>query len=164
MFHAIITHIYDNHINLRFIYIFGGSGLLCGMSFALEMSHYDQFDLFCLKIIADLNKSPSPNYFSWSTNAVLSVDCTLKGSNVIHFKFYSHFIQFLHHKYNIIHKFYQRANYIWLSPFCFDWIRLALFNDDHWIKDHPFKTTAFFREGGVTNWTNLPTNSSKKTV
>ena len=28
-FHSIITHIYDNHINLKFLYIFGGSGLLC---------------------------------------------------------------------------------------------------------------------------------------
>ena len=30
LFHFIITHIYYNHINLRFLYIFGGSGLLCG--------------------------------------------------------------------------------------------------------------------------------------
>ena len=29
LFHSIITHIYDNHINLGFLYTFGGSGLLC---------------------------------------------------------------------------------------------------------------------------------------
>ena len=28
-------------------------------------------------------------------------------------------------------------------------------------RDHPFKTSAFFREGGVKNWSNLPTDSSK---
>jgi hypothetical protein len=31
LLHSIITHIYHNHINLRFLYIFGGSGLLCAM-------------------------------------------------------------------------------------------------------------------------------------
>ena len=41
----------------RFLYKIRHSGPLCGMSFALEMSHYDQFDLFCLKIITDLIKA-----------------------------------------------------------------------------------------------------------
>ena len=32
--HKLITsHIYENHINLRFLYIFGGSGLLCGAAY-----------------------------------------------------------------------------------------------------------------------------------
>jgi hypothetical protein len=30
------------------------------------------------------------------------------------------------------------------------------------IGDHPFKTSAFFRGGGVKNLPNLPTDSSKK--
>ena len=30
LFHSIITHIYENHINLGFLYIFCGSGLLWG--------------------------------------------------------------------------------------------------------------------------------------
>ena len=30
------------------------------------------------------------------------------------------------------------------------------------IRDHPFKTSAFFRGGGVKNWPNLLTDSSKK--
>ena len=30
------------------------------------------------------------------------------------------------------------------------------------IRDHPFKTSAFFRGGGVKNLPNLPMNSSKK--
>ena len=30
------------------------------------------------------------------------------------------------------------------------------------IKDHPFKTSACLRGGGVKNWPNLPTDSSKK--
>ena len=29
-------------------------------------------------------------------------------------------------------------------------------------RDHPFKTSAFFRGGGVKNLSNLPTDSSKK--
>ena len=29
-------------------------------------------------------------------------------------------------------------------------------------RDHPFKTLAFFRGGGVKNLPNLPTDSSKK--
>ena len=32
LFHSIITNIYDNRINLRFLYNFGGSGLLCVVS------------------------------------------------------------------------------------------------------------------------------------
>ena len=30
------------------------------------------------------------------------------------------------------------------------------------LRDHPFKTLAFSRRGGVKNWSNLPTDSSKK--
>ena len=30
------------------------------------------------------------------------------------------------------------------------------------VRDHPFKTSAYFRGGGVKNWPNLPTDSSKK--
>ena len=30
------------------------------------------------------------------------------------------------------------------------------------IREHPFKTSAFLRGEGVKNWSNLPTNSSKK--
>ena len=30
------------------------------------------------------------------------------------------------------------------------------------IRDHPFKTLAFFRGGGVKNWPNLPTDSTKE--
>ena len=30
------------------------------------------------------------------------------------------------------------------------------------IRDHPFKTSAHLRGGGVKNWPNLPTDSSKK--
>ena len=30
------------------------------------------------------------------------------------------------------------------------------------VRDHPFKTSPFFRGGGVKNWPNLPTDSSKK--
>ena len=30
------------------------------------------------------------------------------------------------------------------------------------LRDHPFKTSAFYREGGVKNLPNLPTDSSKK--
>ena len=32
------------------------------------------------------------------------------------------------------------------------------------IRDHPFKTSAFFRGGGVKYLPNLPTDSSKKTA
>ena len=32
------------------------------------------------------------------------------------------------------------------------------------IRDHPFKTSAFFRVVGVKNLPNLPTDSSKKTA
>ena len=32
------------------------------------------------------------------------------------------------------------------------------------VRDHPFKTSAFFMGGGVKNWQNLPTDSSKKTA
>ena len=41
-FRAIITHIYDNHIKFTFLYIFGGSGLLCGIRIYLaknELPH-----------------------------------------------------------------------------------------------------------------------------
>ena len=31
-----------------------------------------------------------------------------------------------------------------------------------YLRDHPFKTSAFFRGGGVKNWPNLPTDNSKK--
>ena len=31
-----------------------------------------------------------------------------------------------------------------------------------WPRDPPFKTSAFFRGGGVKNLSNLPTDSSKK--
>ena len=31
-----------------------------------------------------------------------------------------------------------------------------------YIRDHPFKTSACLRGGGVKNWPNLPTDSSKK--
>ena len=31
LFHSIKTHIYDNHINLRFLYIFCENGLLCAV-------------------------------------------------------------------------------------------------------------------------------------
>ena len=30
------------------------------------------------------------------------------------------------------------------------------------IRNHPFKTSACFRGGGVKNWPNLPTDSTKK--
>ena len=30
------------------------------------------------------------------------------------------------------------------------------------VRDHPFKTSPFFRGRGVKNWPNLPTDSSKK--
>ena len=30
------------------------------------------------------------------------------------------------------------------------------------LRDHPFRTSAFFRGGGVKNLPNLPTDSSKK--
>ena len=30
------------------------------------------------------------------------------------------------------------------------------------LRDHPFKTSAFFRGGGVKNWPNLQMDSSKK--
>ena len=30
------------------------------------------------------------------------------------------------------------------------------------LRDHPFKTSARLRGGGVKNWPNLPTDSSKK--
>ena len=30
------------------------------------------------------------------------------------------------------------------------------------LRDHPFKTLACFRGGGVKNWPNLPTDSTKK--
>ena len=30
------------------------------------------------------------------------------------------------------------------------------------LRDHPFKTSAHTRGGGVKNWPNLPTDSSKK--
>ena len=30
------------------------------------------------------------------------------------------------------------------------------------VRDHPFKTSAHLRGGGVKNWPNLPTDSSKK--
>ena len=33
-----------------------------------------------------------------------------------------------------------------------------------YVRDHPFKTSAFLRGVGVKNWPNLPTNSSKKTA
>ena len=32
------------------------------------------------------------------------------------------------------------------------------------IRDHPFKTSACLKGGGVKNWPNLPTDSSKKTA
>ena len=32
------------------------------------------------------------------------------------------------------------------------------------LKDNPFRTSAFFRGGGVKNWPNLATDSSKKTA
>ena len=35
-------------------------------------------------------------------------------------------------------------------------------NANHRIRDHPFKTSACLRGGGVKNWPNLPTDSSKK--
>jgi hypothetical protein len=31
-----------------------------------------------------------------------------------------------------------------------------------YLKNHPLKTSAFFRGRGVKNWPNLPTDSSKK--
>ena len=31
-----------------------------------------------------------------------------------------------------------------------------------YIRDHPFKTSACLRVGGVKNWPKLPTDSSKK--
>ena len=33
-----------------------------------------------------------------------------------------------------------------------------------WPRDHPFKTSACLRGGGVKNLPNLPTDSTKKTV
>ena len=39
---------------------------------------------------------------------------------------------------------------------------ISLTSDHHKYRDHPFKTSAFFRRGGVKNWSNLPTDSCKK--
>ena len=41
MFHSFIAHVYDNHINLRFLYIFGGSGLLWGVKLTQLMSIFN---------------------------------------------------------------------------------------------------------------------------
>ena len=35
-------------------------------------------------------------------------------------------------------------------------------NSRYGLWDHPFMTSAFFRGEGVKNWSNLPTDSSKK--
>ena len=32
------------------------------------------------------------------------------------------------------------------------------------IRDHPFKTSAYFRGGGIKNWPNLPMDNNKKTA
>ena len=37
-----------------------------------------------------------------------------------------------------------------------------MFASLYWIRDHPFKTSACFRGGGVKNLPNLPTDSTKK--
>ena len=48
----------------------------------------------------------------------------------------------------------------------FDPFRRAILNTNHqihpFVRDHPFKTSAICRGGGVQNWSNLPTDSSKK--
>ena len=37
-----------------------------------------------------------------------------------------------------------------------------MYTNDMLLRDHPFKTSAFLRGGGVKNLPNLPTDSSKK--
>ena len=51
--HNPYAHIYDDHINLRFLYIFGGSGLLCAAAaasfnqqFSEEFGHVFTVPLF----------------------------------------------------------------------------------------------------------------------
>ena len=44
-----------------------------------------------------------------------------------------------------------------------DFSIIYVFNFDFYLlRDHPFKTSAFFRGGGIKNLPNLPTDSSKK--
>ena len=44
---------------------------------------------------------------------------------------------------------------------CVEYTQYALKSECD-TRDHPFKTSAICRRGGVKNWSNLPTDSSKK--
>ena len=53
-------------------------------------------------------------------------------------------------------------NLIYISLIDFSMYNSVLFKKYLWNGDHPFKTSAFLRGGGVKNWPNLSQDSSKK--
>ena len=73
MFHSFIAHVYDNHINLRFLYIFGGSGLLWGVKLTQLMSIFNSKTVWNLLIKIQLTKSGPKRTREWKVPSLMPI-------------------------------------------------------------------------------------------